>query len=125
MLGERRVEQSLLVLLTRFEPNPLPRQERPDHAVRWHEMAGWLQETAQGLEQGTSKYFLCQQFLEFLRGRGLTMEQVGWELLPGIQALSNFIGILDEAIKGLGMNIARGGAGSKGVGRGFHTPRRH
>ena len=90
-------DRTRLVLLTRFDSRLRPRDEKPDFAVHWYEVADWLAEADKGLKEKTSKY-LCQQFLGFMRGRGLTMDHVGKELVPGIQAISSFMAMLEYAL---------------------------
>jgi len=119
---DRGANPSFLVLWTRFEPDLQPEDE-PDWAVRWYELAEWLEAAAEYLMQESSRY-LCNQFLDFLKERGLTMEHVGRELIPGIQALSNFRAMLDVALKDLRMKITKGGTGLGVVGWRFQGPPR-
>ncbi|MGA2984645.1 MAG: hypothetical protein ABSG32_12585 [Terriglobia bacterium] len=115
-------DRTRLVLLTRFDSRLRPR-DKPDFAVYWYKVADWLSEADKGLKEKTSKY-LCQQFLGFMRGRGLTMDHVGKEFVPGIQAISNFRAMLEHALGELDLRKLRRSAWVGAVGCHFHIGRR-
>ncbi len=123
ILQESGCARTRLVLLTRFATDFKLGEEEPDYAVRWYEVADWLERAAHAAKKETST-FLCRQFLGFLGGRGLTMEQVGWELVPGIRALSNFREMLEEALRELGGKVTRG-TGSDFAGCCYRIESRH
>jgi hypothetical protein len=114
-----------LVLLTRFDSRLRPRDKRdkPDFAVHWYKVADWLSEADKGLKEKTSKY-LCQQFREFMRGRGLTMDHVGKEFVPGIQAISSFMAMLEHALDELDIRKGKKTSWVNAVGCLFHIGRR-
>jgi hypothetical protein len=86
-------------------------------------VADWLAEADKGLKEKTSKY-LCQQFRVFMRGRGLTMDHVGKELVPGIQAISRFRAMLELALDGPDIRKHRNTAWVEALGCHFHIRRR-
>ncbi len=97
MLGESGAQSTALVLLTRY-PITLPEaDERPDFAVRWFQIAEWINE-----QRGTHAFkpvsgYLVEQFLDFLGEKNMIMEQVTWELAGGIRALRTLVDMLLEA----------------------------
>ncbi len=89
-----------LVLLTKYPPDLMPEQEQPDHMIRWYKAAEELERELAGA--GVSDpvcNHLCQQFLEFLKERNMSLAQVGWQLPEGTRALRNFLVMLEEAAK--------------------------
>jgi hypothetical protein len=92
------VANTCLVLLTRYPTLSEDCDERPDVFVRWHEVAAWLQQELQdaGLNDPVSRH-LTEQFVGFLSTRGMVMERVSWEMIPGIQAMTNFEAMLHAA----------------------------
>jgi hypothetical protein len=90
-----------LILLTRY-PEPLA-----EHLVcrvvahRWFEVAFWIEDL---IEAGTIASlvgrFLATQFVDFLKGRGVTMESIGRELIGGVVALRSLMLMLGEAAAG-------------------------
>ena len=114
--------RTCLVLLTRFAPDLQAGDEKP-YCVRWFKMAERLAEADKGLKEKTSKY-LCQQFLGFMRERGLTMEHVGKELVPGIQAISSFRAMLERALDELDIRKLKRSSWVEAVGCHFHIGRR-
>jgi hypothetical protein len=122
ILKDSRCVRTRLVLLTRFDSRLRPR-DKPDFAVHWYEVADWLAEADKGLKEKTSKY-LCQQFLVFMRGRGLTMDHVGKEFVPGIQAISSFRAMLELALDEPDIRKHRGSAWVEALGCHFHIGRR-
>ncbi len=122
ILKDSRRVRTCLVLLTRFDSRLRPR-DKPDFAVHWYKVADWLSEADKGLREKTSKY-LCRQFLGFMRGRGLTMDHVGKEFVPGIQAISSFRAMLEHALGELDIRKLRRSAWVSAVGCHFHIGRR-
>lgn len=87
-----------LVLLTRYavdtseDPLAVPR--------RWHQIAEWLEDRLEASRwDSIEARFLTCQFVEYLRIRGMTMDQVTWELKNGVRAAMN---LLDMVYEGLG-----------------------
>ena len=109
-LGHRQLERyrddllksgipiTALVLLTRYPVALEGLGERPDRCVRWHELADWLAAELAGKSLGdAASRHVVEQFIAFLSARGMTMEQVGTEMITGLHAMYNFIAMLAEA----------------------------
>jgi hypothetical protein len=98
LLGENGVEQTQLVLLTRYPEVFQTGDARPDCEIRWFELATWLESEISASEAaGEVAGFLAQQFLDFLGARGMTLAQVGKYMPEGLRALSNLMNMLFEA----------------------------
>lgn len=92
------VEQTRLVLLTRYAEVFQAGETRPDLEIRWFEFAEWLESEMPVIESATDVgTFLTRQFLEFLRGRKMNLAQVGWQMPEGFRALANLFDMLFEA----------------------------
>jgi hypothetical protein len=98
LLRDCGVEQTRLVLLTRY-PEVFQREDaRPDLEVRWFEFADWLENELPASEAaGEVAGFLARQFLDFLGARSMTLAQVGKYMPEGLRALSNLMNMLFEA----------------------------
>jgi hypothetical protein len=102
-----------LVILTRYPAEDSAIHALVDIAVRWYQIAEWL-EASRPLNDPVTAY-LVGQFLDFLRKGGMTMEKVGWELIRGVESLKNLFDMLYEALMACGVSMKRAG-GSVGVG---------
>jgi hypothetical protein len=90
--------QTRLVLLTRYPEEFSSDDARPDLAVRWFELADWVEIELRSLGGGTNiAAFLARHFLDFLRVRGMTLTQVGKYMPEGLRALGNLLNMLTEA----------------------------
>jgi hypothetical protein len=98
LLGECGVEQTRLVLLTRYPEVFQPRDARLDLEIRWFEFADWLESEIPASEAaGEVAGFLTRQLLDFLGARSMTLTQVGKYMPEGVRALSNLMNMLNEA----------------------------
>ena len=98
LLGDSGIDQTKLVLLTRHPETYVPEDARPDLEVRWFELADWLDAEQSAIETaGTVATFLADQFLGFLRTRGMTLAQVSKYMPDGLRALKNLLTMLNEA----------------------------
>jgi hypothetical protein len=98
-------ERTALLLLTRYPVPPEVLGGKPDKCVRWYEIADWLTaELAAGTIKDPVSRHTVGQFLGFLSARGMTMEQVGWEMVQGVRALRNFLALLAEAARACGLS---------------------
>jgi hypothetical protein len=87
-----------LVLLTR---HPMQREdcdEPPDVFVRWHEVGAWFEQelSSGGVNDPVSRH-LMEELIGFLAARGMVMERIGWELIPGLRAMVNLKAMMAEA----------------------------
>ena len=79
------IAQTSLTLLTRY-PYEIPQGEEPDVAIRWFQVAQWLEnELASGILDSVSRY-LAQQFLGFLEALNITIHQVHSGISEGLRA---------------------------------------
>jgi hypothetical protein len=98
LLGECGVEQTRLVLLTRYPEVFQSGDARPDLEIRWFEFADWLEIELPAAEAaGEVASFLARQLLDFLEARSMTLAQVGKYMPEGLRALSNLMNMLFEA----------------------------
>jgi hypothetical protein len=98
LLGKCGVDQTRLVLLTRYPEVFQPGDARPDLEIRWFEFAEWLESELPASEAaGEVAGFLTRQFLDFLGARSMTLAQVGKYMPEGVRALSNLMNMLNEA----------------------------
>lgn len=98
LLHESGVEQTRLVLLTRYPEVFQADETLPDLEVRWFELADWLESELLAVKAaGAVADFLARQFLEFLKGRNMHLAQVSWQMPEGFRALSNLLNMLFEA----------------------------
>jgi hypothetical protein len=98
LLGETGVEQTRLILLTRYPEVFQPGDALPDLQIRWFELADWFESEIPAAEAaGAVAGFLARQFLDFLGARSMTLTQVGKYMPEGLRALSNLMNMLLEA----------------------------
>lgn len=98
LLRDCGIEQTQLVLLTRYPEVFQGEETRPDFEVRWFEFADWLESEMAAIESaGEVGAFLAQQFLDFLKERKMNLAQVGWQMPEGFRALANLFDMLFEA----------------------------
>jgi hypothetical protein len=100
-----RCPRSRLVVLTRYAADlPVKECDPADIFIRWYEVAEFINRLS--LSHPTSKY-LANQFLEFLKERGMTIERIGWELTSGVRSLMSLIDMLAKAAEALGLKKGR------------------
>lgn len=93
-------KNTCLTLLTRYPFNPIETQEQPDVAIRWYQIAEWIEcELEQKTIQQPSSVYIVEQFLGFLKQRGLIVEKVSKEFIPGIQSLLNLLVMLERSLQ--------------------------
>lgn len=106
LLSEGGIEQTKLILLTRYPHTFRQDDARPDFMVRWFEFADWLENELPAVEAaGEVAGFLAKQFLDFLRIRGMTLTQVGKYMPEGLRALDNLLNMLLEAATACGVKV--------------------
>ncbi len=104
-LDESNFNNTNLILLTK---NPLlldEDEEKADLNIRWYQIAEWLEDELEDdiVEKGSSRY-LIKQFLDFLKERGMTLEQVSAEFTSeefkqGINSLQNLMDMLNKSLR--------------------------
>ena len=107
-LDASTLDTKILVFLTRYGED-IDENIR-DRVVcrRWYQVSDLLQSMLDEKAIGDPiTQHLVSQFREFLHGRGMTMDQVGWELPNGINALRSLTDMLGEAINTLSFSYKR------------------
>lgn len=94
ILDESGRKSTTLATLTRYPLDVGVGGCQPDVEIRWHKVADILEQSRP--RSGVGKY-LVGEFVDFLKHRGIAMESIGWELVPGVRSLENLINMLTEA----------------------------
>jgi hypothetical protein len=103
-LDASRVGRTYLVLLTQYEEQASENQQ-PDSVVRWYEVAHWLEDALRsGFVVQPSSLFLGEQFLQFMRGRRLTLDHVERELTVGARSLVSLHAMVGKGLIGASLN---------------------
>lgn len=95
-----------LVLLTRWAPDLPVMSDGPHHCVRWFEVHHWIAATLH--QRGDVARFLAGEFVLFMEAQGMAINRVGWELMPGLEALMNFMVMFDAAFEEAGLKSMQG-----------------
>ncbi len=98
-LGDSGVSSTGLVLLTRSRASSQETTlgSTEYHHVCWYDIHRWLSEIITESEEGVSKY-LMEEFVRFLEGKQMSLEQIKWEYINGVPALVALGNILEVAI---------------------------
>jgi hypothetical protein len=86
-----------VILLTRYAVVPTSEKEEPDCYRRWHQIAELLEKKRPGACNVVTVY-LMDNFLDFLKEKGMAIEVVGYELFAGVYALQNLLAMIGEAL---------------------------
>ncbi len=120
LLSQSGVVSTRLGLLTRYPEEFARDAERPDHQIRWFEVADWLENELPVLETvGEVAVDLPRQFLTFLRTRGMTLTQVGKYMPEGLRALNNLLNMLSEAAQACKISSVKKSANWEKIGLKF------
>lgn len=65
------------------------------HHVCWYEISGWLSDI--DIHDEITGYMI-EQFLEFLKEKGMNMEKVTWEYIQGVPAMVNLVNMIGTAL---------------------------
>ena len=86
-----------LVLLTRSKHSIQETDLETDrfHPICWYEISGWLSDLE--FEDEVSN-FLVNEFLDFLKGKEMSMERVSWEYIKGVPALRSLANMVGVAV---------------------------
>ncbi len=101
LLTGRPERETALAFLSRWR-TPLPDLPNLKEPVSWTQVADWLHEIDWNNRQAPVAHYLVEEFVEFLGGKGMSVEQVGWELQRGLPALINIREMIREALEALG-----------------------
>jgi hypothetical protein len=81
------VPSTCLTLLTRY-PYSIPEEEQPDTAIRWFQVAGWLQGELVMETLDPVSVFLIQQFLDYLEALNITFHKVRSGISAGLRTFT-------------------------------------
>lgn len=99
-LLESNFSKTCLALLTKYPVDLEKNGEEPDTTIRWYQIAEWLEcELEQKTIQQPLSVYIVEQFLGFLKQRGLIVEKVSKEFIPGIQSLLNLLVMLERSLE--------------------------
>ena len=101
LLAKKQYTQVALVFLSRWR-TPLPSLPGLKPPVSWTQVTDWLNEIDWSNRQKSIAHYLVGEFTGFLGGKGMSVEQVGWELQRGLPALVNIREMIREALEALG-----------------------
>ncbi|MHC5053961.1 MAG: hypothetical protein ACYTKD_04510 [Planctomycetota bacterium] len=89
-------DQKTLVLLTR---HAVEKEDAPDVMARWYKVAHWLRRQPDQITwRHPASGYLVEQFVGFLQERGITMEQVTWQMVEGVKSMRNLVAMVEEVL---------------------------
>ena len=99
-----RYPNTCLTVLTKYPVSASQASEVCDIDVRWVQIADWLE----GLVlQDRITSFLLDQFIEFLKARGMGMEAISWELINGLNSFRSLMVMLGEVLAANNLDHAK------------------
>ncbi len=108
LLDECGIDQTRLMLLTRYPETFQPGDARPDLEFRWFEFADWLESEIPAADAASEVAgFLARQLLDFLEARSMNLTQVGKYMPEGLRALSSLMNMLFEAAAACKVSIKK------------------
>ena len=107
-LYETELRHVMLNTLTRYGQS----QDNPhvDWAIRWNQLADTLERS--NLRKAVSKY-LRDEFVGFLKVRGVAMDKVEWDLVPGVKSMLSLLNMIAEALAAAGVLSPAAGSHSR------------
>ena len=90
-------DKTHLTVLTRYPYTESSKSAMPDSAFRWHHIVDWLDKLVEDIDNDVS-HFIINQFVNFLKMKGIAMEKISWELINGLKSFNNLMVMLREAI---------------------------
>ena len=115
MLKVRGETRTSLVLLTASQANYDP-AEKPHRELRWGDVERRI--ASQEFQDPIISY-LVSQFISFLKGQVMAVEQVGWQLVEGTKSLVHFTDMLNKALENESIPVYQGS--SAWASRGHYT----
>ena len=97
-IESKEYEVKFLTLITRRPFSAASLEYNPDSFFRWHNLVDWFDEI--NVEDVVSEY-LVEQFVWFLKYKGIAMERVGWELIEGVKSFESLINMIVECLTNL------------------------
>ena len=86
-----------LTVLTRYPYTESSESEMPNSSFRWYHVVDWLDKLVEDIDNDVS-HFIINQFVNFLKMKGIAMEKVSWELVNGLKSFNNLIDMIGKAI---------------------------
>jgi len=90
-----RHPNTCLTVLTKYPVSMSQTNRVYDVAIRWVQISEWLEEL---VLQDKVTSFLCDQFIDFLKARGMGMNAISWELINGLNSFRSLIVMLGEVL---------------------------
>jgi hypothetical protein len=121
-LGRAAAHDRVLVLLTRKPVNVAQLPAPPNLAIRWFQVGEWLDDElglASGNEKSGATAYLVEQFAEFLKARGMSVEKITWQLGEGIRSLVSLMQMLKEAAVNSGAKSTESRGAMDSIGHSF------
>ncbi|MBX3399052.1 MAG: PD-(D/E)XK nuclease family protein [Gemmataceae bacterium] len=107
-LRESGIANNRLLLLTRYPVELKADDAKPDQAIRWFEIADWIdEELHHAIPVDQVAGFLLEQLFDFLEARNMTIAQVGKYMPEGLKALSNLMNMLVEAANACKVSVKK------------------
>lgn len=106
LCSNRNISTSLITL-TRHPIDQHNADFVPGYSFLWSELHAWLLEIISGtnmLSTDTGR-FLTQEYISFLKWRGLVMSKISWELPEGVRSLKCVVDLLGQALRSSGIKI--------------------
>jgi hypothetical protein len=112
LLAKRSVPDRCVVLLSRHIPPDLS-IEGVAPPVRWSQVGAWINELE--TDDEVTEH-VASQFMSFMRSKGLLIEKVEWELVPGVQQLARLQEMGREVLESLEARVGESnGRGYSGL----------
>lgn len=99
-LNKIKDKKTKLILLSRY-PLTSDKDDKPDLAVIWYQIAEWIENEIQKNKLGQLSQYLMEQFLGFLQKQKLVMRKVQSELSKGLKEYENRVGDILVALSNL------------------------
>lgn len=97
-LNNTKDKKTCLILLSRY-PLTSSINGEPDYAIRWYQIADWLENELNNHQiNDVTKYFI-DQFYGFLKRRNLTISKVKSEVSNGLKSYQKRFGDIAESLK--------------------------
>jgi hypothetical protein len=99
-----RHPNTCLTALTKYPVSASQVSNVCDIDVRWVQIADWLERL---VLQNSVTSFLLDQFVEFLKARGMGMESISWELINGLNSFRSLMVMLGEVLAANNLDHAK------------------
>ena len=101
--------ETKLITLTRYTCKDHKADMEPDFGFSWHQLSDWLDKLIPNAKSGGTEFpsfkkkdgfsvFITQQYIQFLKNRGVAMEKINWQLVGGLREFRNILDMIKEAI---------------------------